>query len=159
LRRTITWAALGTGIAIWLTFVHGQTPLLAKRALLGLTLGALAGALGGVVVYVPEYLHDPQLTGDDLNALLVAAFAVSGGLVGVLLGALWIPRNVGAGLVAGAAAGALVRLVWNQVNWDTGSALQESLQIGIQCLLIVGLILGALQLLGARQPSTLEPAR
>lgn len=157
LRRTITWGALGAGVAIWLSFVHGEARRLPQRGLLGLALGCLAGALGGVIVFVPEYLQDPDLSSGATDGISIAAFAASGALIGALLGGLWIPVSVAGGVFAGLVSGALVRLVWNQVEWDAGSSLQEALQIGIQCLLIVGLVLAALQLLGAQRRPGLAP--
>ena len=78
----------------------------------------------------------------------------------MLVGALWIPRSIATGLLAGLVAGAAIRLLWIHVPWHThGHAVQESLQLGIQCMLIVGVVLGTLQLLSAQhQRSALEEA-
>ena len=160
LRRTVTWAVLGVALAAWLTFIQGDRRVLAKRVLLGLGLGALAGALGGAVIFVPQYLPSLDLSSDTLDNISIAAFAVSGALTGVLVGALWIPRSIAAGLLAGLVAGAAIRLLWIHVPWHThGHAVQESLQLGIQCMLIVGVVLGTLQLLSTQhQRSALEEA-
>lgn len=149
LRRTITWATVGAGLAVWLTLAQSEARRLANRLLLGLALGGLAGAVGGLVVFVPQYLPDPELSRETIRAISIGAFAVSGGFVGLLLGALWAPRSAAAGVLAGLAAGALVRLLWNASGWGGPSAFEQSLGIAGQCLLIVALVLAALQALGA----------
>ena len=154
-RRTVTWAMLGAALAVWLSFVRGEARLLANRLVLGLVVGALAGALGGAIIALPQYLSDLDVTRDAIDTISIGAFAVSGGLIGALLGTLWIPRSIAAGVLAGLAAGALVRLVWNAIDWSGGSAFEEALQIGIQCLVIVGLVLAALQALSTASRSTL----
>jgi hypothetical protein len=127
--RTITWAVLGAALAVWLTLVRGQPRLVVPRMLLGVGLGAIAGALGGAIIALPDTLSD--LSEDTIRAISIGSFAVSGGVIGALLGGLWVPRKVGTGLLAGLAAGALVRLFWNAVDWSGGSTIQESLGLGI----------------------------
>jgi hypothetical protein len=153
LRRTVTWAALGAALAAWLSFVRGEVRLLANRLLLGLVIGALAGALGGLVDNLPRHLPDPALSQETIRTISIAGFAVGGGLIGVLLGALWTPRSIAIGFLAGVAAGALARLFWNGVGWTSDSALQSGASIGIQCLLIVALILAALAALSTQPQS------
>ncbi len=150
LRRTIVWALLGLALAVWLSFVRDVRPI-AGRALLGLAIGALAGALGGVIQFAPTYVQDFEASPDTVRAISIAAYAVSGSLIGGLLGALWTPRRIAIGLGVGLAAGALVRLVWNALDWSAATAFEESLAVGLQCLLIVGIVLATLQLLSAQQ--------
>ncbi|MQA75623.1 MAG: TIR domain-containing protein [Solirubrobacterales bacterium] len=153
LRRTVTWAVLGASLGAWLTLIRGERQLLANRIVLGLGVGALAGALGGAIIALPQYLSDLDVTREAIDAISIGAFAVSGALIGALVGALWIPRSLAAGFLAGLAAGALVRLLWNVVAWSGGSAFEESLGTGIQCLLIVGLVLVALRALSVEPRS------
>ena len=153
LRRTVTWAILGAALAAWLSFIRGESKRLVARVLLGLTLGALAGALGGAIIALPEYLSD--VSKETIRAISIGAFAVSGGLIGALLGYLWVPPSLAAGFLAGLVAGAIVRLGWNAVDWSADSAFEEAFGIGVQCLFIVGLTLVVLQLLSAqRKPAT-----
>ncbi len=158
LRRTVTLAVLGGALGIWLSLVRGNPRLLANYVLLGLGLGALAGVLGGAIVAVPQYL--PELGPvDDIRAISVGAFAVSGALIGALLGKLWDPRSVATGFLVGLASGALVRLFWNAVGSPGGSTFDEALGVGIQWLLIVGLVVAALQMLtGQLRSATLGGA-
>jgi TIR domain len=158
LRRTVTWAVLGAALAAWLSFVRGELRLLAPRLLLGLAIGALAGALGGAIVALPQYLPDSELSRETIRTISIGAFAVSGGLIGGLIGALWTPRSIATGVLAGLVGGALVRLLWNAVGFSTDAAIEDALGIGIQCLLIVGLVLAALQALSTQPRSTPRPA-
>jgi hypothetical protein len=155
LRRTVTWAVLGAALAAWLSFIRGESGRIVARVLLGLAVGALAGAIGGAMVALPQYLSEPEISNETIRAISIGGFAVSGALIGALLGYLWVPSSVAAGLLAGLFTGALVRLVWNAVDWTPDSAFEEAFGIGIQCLLIVGLTLVALQVLsGQRKPAT-----
>lgn len=158
LRRTVTWAVLGAALAAWLSFTRGEVRLLATRILLGLAVGALAGALGGAIVALPQYLPDSELSRESIRTISIGAFAVSGGLIGGLIGSLWTPRSIATGVLAGLVGGALVRLLWNAVGFSTDAAIEDALGIGIQCLLIVGLVLAALQALSAQPRSTPRPA-
>ena len=56
LRRTVTWAVLGAALAAWLSFTRGESRRLPGRVLLGLGMAALAGAIGGAMVALPQYL-------------------------------------------------------------------------------------------------------
>ena len=158
LRRTVTWAVLGAALAAWLSWTRGEVRLLATRILLGLAVGALAGALGGAIVALPRYLPASDFSADEIRSISIAAFAVGGGLIGGLIGSLWTPRSVATGVLAGLVGGALVRLLWNAVGFSGEEAFEEALGIGIQCLLIVGLVLAALQALSAQPRSTPRPA-
>jgi Na+/proline symporter len=89
---------------------------------------------------------------------MVGSWAASGAVLGILLGALWVPRSIAAGFLAGLAAGALVRLLWNASGANPDGAFQDSVGIGIECLLIVGLVVASLQLLNA-QPRPGHAAR
>ena len=103
------------------------------------------------MVALPQYLSEPELSNETIRAISIGGFAISGALIGALLGYLWIPSNVAAGFLAGLAVGAVVRLGWNAVDWTPDSAFEEAFGIGIQCLLIVGLTLVALQVLSAQR--------
>ncbi len=151
LRRTVTWAVLGAALAAWLSYIRGESRRLPGRVLLGLGVGALAGAIGGAMVALPQYLSEPELSNETIRAISIGGFAISGALIGALLGYLWVPSNVAAGFFAGLAVGAVVRLGWNAVDWTPDTAFEEAFGIGIQCLLIVGLTLVALQVLSGQR--------
>lgn len=151
LRRTVTWAVLGAALAAWLSFIRGESRRLFARVLLGLGVGALAGAIGGMMIALPQYLAEPELSNETIRAISIGGFAISGALIGALLGYLWLPRSVAAGFLAGLAVGAVVRLGWNAVDWSPDSAFEEAFGIGVQCLFIVGLTLVALQLLSGQR--------
>lgn len=155
-RRTVTWAVLGAALAVWLTYARGEGKLLASRAVFGLLIGALAGALGGAIFAVPQYVDDLGVTADAVRTISIGSFAVGGALIGSLLGALWTPRSTAIGFIAGLVGGALVRLVWNVVEASPDTAFEESLGIGIQCLLIVGFVLAALHTLSTQPRSAAE---
>ncbi len=156
LRRAVVWAVLGLALAVWLSFVRDVRPI-APRALTGLAIGALAGALGGVIQFAPTYLPDLDAR-DSIDAISILAFAISGGLIGGLLGALWTPRRLAVGLGAGLVSGALVRLFWNAMDWQPDTTFEESVGVGLQCLLIVGLVLATLQLLSTQRSPALGSA-
>ena len=116
--------------------------------------GALAGALGGAIVALPRYSARVRLRRTRFSSISIAAFAV-GGLIGGLIVA--GRPGVATGVLAGLVGGALVRLLWNAVGFSGEEAFEEALGIGIQCLLIVGLVLAALPL-SAQPRSTPRPA-
>lgn len=157
-KRTITWATVGAALAVWLTFVRGETRRILLRGLAGLALGALAGALGGLVIVVPEEIPDPNLDRDTVRAISIGGFAVSAAIIGGMLGALWTPRNLLVGIASGLVAGAAVRVFWNSIDTSEENAFEAGMQIGIQMLLIVGLILTALRFLAEEKHRPALPA-
>jgi hypothetical protein len=143
LRRAEIWAVVGVTVAVWITLVRGESRQLFARVLLGLLLGAIGGALGGALFAVPKFAPDPPLSDAVLDLFLIGAAAVQGGLIGALLGALWIPRRTALGFGVGLAAGALIQLVFNQ-TWDPGSTAESAVLVGVECVVIVGAVLGML---------------
>jgi TIR domain len=143
-RRTAQWAMVGAVLALWLALANrgGRSPV--GRAIAGLLLGAIAGAIGGTVDALPAFT-DQEF--DDW--LQTAALAATGGLIGALLGGSWEPPHSMYGLVAGAGAGALAELIVANVD-KTG---QAALRVAI----IAGLVLGALAALTAAREA--GPAR
>ena len=73
LRRTLTWAVLGVALAAWLSFVRGECEPLAGRALLGLVVGALAGALGGVISRPASSTCASRAPTETVRAISIAA--------------------------------------------------------------------------------------
>ena len=155
-RRAITWAIVAAALGAWLTLRRGEQRRLAGRVLGGLALGALAGALGGVVFELPTLIHGVHhhVTGLDQHRFEVASLAVTGGLLGLAVGALWIPPRALVGLLGGAVGGVLVQVLLNQ----RAKAPRELVEVGVQCLVIFGLTLAAMLALDVRAASAVAPA-
>jgi hypothetical protein len=143
LRRAEIWALVGVTVAVWITVVRGENRQIPGRALLGLLLGAVGGGLGGAIFSVPKYAPDPELDAAVIDLFSIAATGVQGGLIGALLGALWIPRKTVTGFWVGLAAGALIQLVFSQ-TWDPASTAESAASVGVQCIVIAGAVLGVL---------------
>ena len=143
LRRAEIWAVVGVTAAVWITLVRGESRQLASRVLLGLLLGAIGGALGGAVFAVPKYAPEPEFSDGVLELFAIAATGVQGALIGALLGLLWIPRRTAMGCGVGLAAGLLIQLVITQ-TWNPDSTAESALSVGLQCVVIVGAVLGVL---------------
>ena len=152
-RRAVVWAAVAAVLAVWLSLRRGDQGRLARRVAVGLLYGALAGALGGLVyglateVSALDVLHRQQV-----RVAAVVSLAITGGLLGMGLGALWIPPRAAAGLLAGACGGALMQLVINSYRplRETHALDADVLQVGYQCLGIFGCSLLALLTLDVR---------
>jgi TIR domain len=143
-RRALVWAAVAGALALWLSLRRGDQGRLTRRLVIGLIYGALAGALGGALFALT---NEPRLNlSDDTSALAVASLAVTGGLLGMALGALWTPRRAAVGLLAGACSGALVQVLINQRE----EAPPDVLQVGYQCFAIFGVTLLVLLVLDVR---------
>lgn len=158
-RRGMTWAPVGAALAGWLTLRRGESQLLPSRLLLGLAAGALAGVLDGLVAAkLPEALGTQG--GDGFQ---VAAIAVAGAVIGLLLGALWRPRHPWAGLLAGALAVALAQLLLNATRGDGGSSrggeAHDYLSVAVQSAVMVAAVLAALWAASARGDVSRAPPR
>jgi uncharacterized membrane protein YeaQ/YmgE (transglycosylase-associated protein family) len=94
-RRGASWAIVGAALAIWLTLAYGNGRHAPTRALVGLVLGALAGAIGATIQRLPEITD--QVMGGWVDP---AAFGATGALVGALLGGSWTPPHTTSGLLA-----------------------------------------------------------
>jgi TIR domain len=146
--RAETWAIACAALAIWLTLRIGGGGLV-RRGLIGLLVGAIGGALGGAIFALPQNLTD--LKSDTTDWIDVGAFAVMGGFMGALLGAIWRPPRVGLGLASGIAAGAVIELILRPLELKGVAA------YGIRGAVIAGVALGALLLLHP-QRSAAEPS-
>jgi TIR domain len=137
------WALVGAALAVWLTLMRGDPRDVPGRMTLGLLLGGLAGALGGAAFALPRFLPDHVSTGDR-ELLAIASFAVTGGLLGALVGRLWIPRRVGIAAVAGLAGGALIHAAYISLEWNVDRDLERMALVGIDCFVITAAVLLAL---------------
>jgi hypothetical protein len=152
-RRAEVWAVVGGALALWLSVRRGGQRRLFSRVILGLLIGALAGALGGAVLAAATYLPDPNASALVQQRISIGSLAITGGILGAAVGTLWIPRRVGAGLAGGALGGALV-----QLGTDTLGFPGPVLAVGLQCLLIVGVALGAMLAVDVRTATATTPA-
>ena len=156
LGRGIGWALVGAALAAWLTVVRGsESRGVARQALTGLTAGALAGVLGGVIF--SARVLPPSTFGASVHQLSIGSAAATGALVGALIGSLWTPRRVGAGITAGLVAGALVLVLVFGGGWKVDSAWERVLLGGIQALVLTALVLTALHLVVGHRASRKAP--
>ncbi|HEU4702004.1 MAG TPA: hypothetical protein VFS37_05930, partial [Conexibacter sp.] len=156
-RRAVVWAAVAAVLALWIGLRRGDQGRLARRVAVGLFYGALAGALGGLVYGLATAVSAIDLLGGQQGRVgAVASLAITGGLLGMGLGALWIPPRAAAGLLAGACGGALVQLAINAAGRprELGGIDTDVIQVGYQCLGIFGCALLVLLALDVRSAAT-----
>jgi hypothetical protein len=153
-RRAEVWAVVGGALALWLSVRRGGRRRLLWRVILGLLIGALAGAIGGAVLAAATYLPDPNASPLVQQRISIGSLAVTGAILGAAIGTLWIPRRAGAGLLGGALGGALVQLGTNTLGFPG-----PVLAVGLQCLLIVGVALGAMLALDVHAAAVTRQAR
>lgn len=144
-QRAVTWAVVGAAIAVWLTILRGESRGAVGRGLFGLILGALAGALGGAIFGAAVNLPEDVVAGETKQQIQIGALAATGGVIGALLGRLWIPPRAGPALLAGVAGGAFAQIVLNAGDWGLGS----SLAVSFRCVLIVAFVLATMFALDA----------
>lgn len=145
LRRAETWAVVGAVLGVWLSVRRGERRRIAGRLLGGLLLGALAGAVGGAIFATAVILPQEPVSSVDADRISIGAMAATGGILGAAIGALWIPRRVAVGLVAGAAGAIVVQVLGNRFGQPS-----DVVAVGFQCVGIVGFVLTAELLLDVR---------
>jgi TIR domain len=143
LRRTTTTAVIGIVLAVWLASRIGRSeggyPW--KR---GLLIGALAGAIGGLLWALPSYGPQENLHALERAEMDLRGLTATGALMGVLIGSLWRPRRVLSGLVGGAIGGFLFQLVVVLVNWDNSNLTGTVVSYGLASVAIVGFVFAAM---------------
>jgi hypothetical protein len=150
-RRAGTWALTAAGLALWLAIRTRRTDL-PRLGLIGLLVGALAGALGAAIWAFPVILGEIDPAGAAANRYQVVSFAVTGGILGALLGALWRPPASGTGLGAGFLAAGLLFALIDAVGWDySASTSLTALSFAIAAAVIVAATLAALLALDRRR--------
>jgi hypothetical protein len=165
LRQTETWALVGAALAIWLA---GRTRRadLPRLGMLGLLVGALAGAAGAALWALPVYIPHPSLKASDpvlAEWIAVVTLAVTGGVIGALIGSLWSPARLSRGLIAGAVAGILAQLLINLIGWgnqrpESVSDAETVLAFSLAGLAFAGVTLARLVALEARRARAPAPA-
>jgi hypothetical protein len=154
--RGATFALVGAALAVWLTLVRGERRSLARRAFAGLLIGALAGGLEAAAYWVPATLIDDLTTEEHkplAHLISDTSYALQGGVLGAMIGALWIPRRLGVGLASGAVAGFVQHAIWLNRHWE-----DATFSVAFQSCLIVGAVLGALVALDALSASRSKAA-
>jgi hypothetical protein len=142
-RRGITFGLVGAVLAIWLAWrVWRIYPL--RHALRALLLGALAGALGGAIFAAAVYLPKETVALDDRDLFDLLGFAVTGAVLGSLLGRLWRPPRIGPALLAGACGGFLAQVVIALISWQQRTAGAAALRLGFVAAAVAGAALAAL---------------
>lgn len=142
-RRTETLALVGLVLAIWLALrIRRVDPT--GPALRGLWLGVLAGAIGGAIWTFPVYLPADKLGFMDRGLIELGASAVSGGLLGALIGSLWRPRRTGTGVAFGALGGLLFQGVVLLTEWTIPTTGERVLSAFLAVALTIGLTLAVM---------------
>ncbi len=109
--RAIAWGLVGIALSIWLALRVDRAKL-ASWGLLGLLVGAIAGLVGGAIWALAVELTELRPKGDPAGWVDLGAFAVTGGMIGALVGGLWRPRQRAAGLLGGLLGGAFAQLIY-----------------------------------------------
>lgn len=117
LRRTGAGALAGLALALWLGY-RLTGPRASSPWLRGLGLGLLGGLIGGAIFVLPVYVPDPNLSLDARRPYELLGYGVTGAFLGAVIGSVWRPSRVGAGLVGGAAGGVLFGLLAIAVQWN-----------------------------------------
>lgn len=145
LRRTETLALVGAALAIWLARRVWHTDPIRHLAR-GLLVGGLAGLSGGLILGFWTYLPEVNLKFEEKANVELLATAISGGILGSLIGWLWRPRRTGLGCLAGAAGGLLFQLIFViAAGWENSSPTSDVvISFGLGTAIVVGAALLAM---------------
>lgn len=147
-KRTETFALVGGALAIWLARrVWRIYPL--RHLLRGLLVGAFAGLAGGLIWGAAVYLPDHTVPLDTRSQIDLLATAVSGGILGSLIGWFWRPPRIGPAVLGGAFGGFLFALFIVLTHWQNTALGLVALRFGLGSAAIAGVALAAL-ILGDR---------
>jgi hypothetical protein len=146
LRRTETLALVGAALAFWLARrLWGTDPI--RNLGRGLLTGGLAGLLGGLILGLWIYLPEGAASFETRATVDLLALAVSGGVLGSLVGYLWRPRRTGLGFIAGATGGFLFQLVFVILfSWENTTRWELAISFAIATAMIAGVALTAMLL-------------
>lgn len=144
IRRTETLALIGAVLAIWLARrVWRTNPI--RHLARGILTGGLAGLLGGLIWGLAVYLPVDKLTFSEKANIELVAIAVSGGILGSLIGWLWRPRRTGPGFIAGAVGGLLFQLLLViATGWENSDEVEVIVSFAVAAAMIVGAALLAM---------------
>ncbi len=153
LQRLPIWGLVGLALAPWLGWRLGREDL-GYLALLGLLLGLVTGLLSGLAFALPHKLPDPRIPNDEQPVWGILSLAIGGAGIGALLGLVWRPRRLAAGLLGGLAAGVLGRLLLNATDPFSETTPGLALSFAVLAALIA---LGALGALLIRSRTAFDP--
>ena len=111
------------------------------------------GAVGGAIFALAVHLPEEEPSQEVVDWISVGSFAVSGGFLEALIGALWRPPRLGVGLASGLVAGAVIEVILNGIGWTINSDLEQALASGIRVAAIVGLAVASLLALDPQESS------
>jgi TIR domain len=152
LRRGWTLAIVGVALASWLAYRIGRADSGRSPGQRGLRIGALAGALSGLIWGLLAFLPEEEIKFTPKSEYEFAAIAVSGGLIGYLIGTGWRPSRAGAGFACGAVAGVLFQVLVVVTHWKNNTSAGEiALSFGLGAAAIAGLTLAAMLALDRRE--------
>ncbi len=156
-QRGLTWGLTGVALALWLAFRARRRDLV-RCGLLGLLIGVIAGAVGGAIFGLPVRLPDPNLSDTAKEDWDVVSLAVTGALIGGLIGTLWRRPRLAAGLASGFLAGLLIQALINNRDWNSREMPEIGYVFALRAGVIAGVTLAVLLALDARRairaPST-----
>jgi TIR domain-containing protein len=143
--RVGVWAVVAAVLLAWLAIRTGRKDA-GRLAVRGVVGGAFAGLLGGLLWAVPvQLILEVDAEHPAAAWIQVGSIAVTGGLVGRLIGSAWQPPQPGTGLLCGAFAGAAVQLATMAVSWDSAKPVEDvSLCLAFSAAAIAGLTLAVL---------------
>ena len=149
-RRTGTLALVGAALAIWLALRVVKVPP-ARLLLKGVLIGGSAGLLGALLWTLPVYLPDAKAEFSRRASVELVSLAVSGGLLGMLIGSLWRPQRRGAAFGVGAIAGLAFAAFALAVTWKTKTPGDRVWFSGLAVALIAGSTLATLLALDRKE--------
>jgi len=142
-RRGMVFAFVGAALAIWLAWrVWREFPL--RHLLAALLLGALAGVAGAAIFGAFVYLPESERSLDQRDVVDLLGFAVTGGVLGALIGRLWRPSRIGPAAVAGAFGGFLAQALIAVLQWQSRTDEASALRLAFVAAAITGLALAAM---------------
>ncbi|HEY6144942.1 MAG TPA: toll/interleukin-1 receptor domain-containing protein [Solirubrobacterales bacterium] len=142
-RRGLVFALVGAALSIWLARrVWRIYPL--RHLLLALLMGAIAGAVGGLIFGARAYLPHETVTLDQRDLVDLLGFAVTGGILGALIGRLWRPPRIGPALAGGAIGGFAAQVVIIAIEWQKRGMTPSAGRLGLVAAATAGFALVAL---------------
>jgi hypothetical protein len=142
-RRGLTFGLVGAALSIWLARrVWRIYPL--RHLLLALLMGTAAGALGGLIFGARAYLPVETVSLNERDVVDLLGFAVTGGILGALIGRLWRPPRIGPALLGGAFGGFAGQVVIVALEWQQRGAWPAASRLGLIAAAIAAMTLVAL---------------
>jgi TIR domain-containing protein len=142
-RRGLVFALVGAALSIWLARrVWRIYPL--RHLLLALLMGAVAGAVGGLIFGARAYLPHETVTLDQRDLVDLLGFAITGGILWALIGRLWRPPRIGPALLGGAIGGFGAQVIIVALEWQKRGMTPSAGRLGLVAAAAAGFALVAL---------------